>query len=179
MTAEDNKIADNIGAALRRAVAMLKKREYGAAQMRAKLQARYGEESAAAAVDELQKRGLLSDARFARVYVRGKNKDGGQWARAHIADSLSRYGISPDVAAAAMAEEISENETTRAMSALRRKYPALTKAASAKDNDGNDAISAKGATTPASMARFLSARGFDEETIKDALRDICQLPDDI
>ncbi|MGI9338751.1 MAG: regulatory protein RecX [Gammaproteobacteria bacterium] len=156
MTAED------IAAALRRAVKMLKKREYCAAQLCAKLQSHHSPDVASAAVAKLQKDGLLSDLRFARMVVRGKDKDGGQWAAARIAEALSGYGIGEADAAVAMTE-LAEDEQTRAKKALGKKYPEP----------------AKDAKTLASMARFLSARGFDEETIKAATGGDWHLADDI
>ena len=144
-------MAADIETALRRAIAFLKKREYAAAQMQTKLQKHHPPEVAKAAIAQLQKQGLLSDTRFARGYVRNKRENFGA---ARIAEELENFGIDESIAAEAMAAELTDDDQTRAAAVLDKKYP-------------QPATDTK---TLASMARFLTARGFDAEAINKALR---------
>ena len=132
-------MAADIETALRRAIAFLKKREYAAAQMQTKLQKHHPPEVAKAAIAQLQKQGLLSDTRFARGYVRNKRENFGA---ARIAEELENFGIDESIAAEAIAA--ADDDQTRAAAVLDKKYP-------------QPATDTK---TLASMARFLTARGF-------------------
>jgi regulatory protein len=78
-----------------------------------------------AVVRELTELGYVDDARFARLLVQDK-RDLSQWGRGRIERELIRRGISKDLAAVALGEELSTttDELERALALLRRRFPA-------------------------------------------------------
>ena len=87
--------------ALSSAVRMLARREYGRAELRARLLMRgVAEADADAALDELARRGLLSDARYAEAIVAQK---AGRYGRRAIAHALKEKGVDEAAAASAPA----------------------------------------------------------------------------
>ena len=136
---------------LRRAVSLLKRREHSSAELTAKLSKNCAPENIAAAVSELQKRGLLSDERFTRSWLREK---GAHFGAARIISELSRLGINEELARTTMQEELQESEQERAIKLTHQKHPPPQ--ADAK--------------TLLSLARWLTTRGFNADAIRASLR---------
>lgn len=99
---------------------MLARREYGRAELRARLVARgVTAEQVDAALDELARRGLLSDARFAEALVAQK---AGRWGRRAIAHELKEKGVEAQAAEAALATLGERDEVEEALAVWRRRY---------------------------------------------------------
>ena len=135
---------------LRRAVSLLKRREHSSSELTAKLSKTCAPEHIAAAVSELQKRGLLSDERFTRSWLREK---GAHFGASRILADLSRLGISEELARAIMQEELQESEQDRAIKLAHQKHP-------------SPQLDAKSLS---SLARWLTTRGFNPDAIRAAL----------
>ena len=107
-------------AALPTAVRMLARREYGRSELRARLCAR-GIDAASVdgALDELQRRGLLSDARYANAVVAQK---AGRYGRRAIAYALKEKGIEASAADAALGQLAGRDEVDEALALLNRRY---------------------------------------------------------
>ena len=137
-----------------RAIAMLARREYSRAEIRAKLVA--GGDSTDVAeidrvLDELVALGYLSDARFASAVVAQKS---GSHSKRAIGATLKAHGV--DSEAAALALEASEVDDHDAMVALwRRRF------GKAPENEREKAR----------QVRFLQSRGFSLSAILRLLRD--------
>ena len=136
---------------LRRAVSLLKRREHSSAELIAKLSKNCTPENVSAAVAELQKRGLLSDERFTRSWLREK---GAHFGASRILADLSRLGINEELARAAMDEELQDSEQERAIKLAHQKHP-------------SPQLDAKSLS---SLARWLTTRGFNPDAIRAALR---------
>jgi regulatory protein len=138
-----------------RAIALLSRREYARAELRAKLAGDRGESDIAATdvdalLDELSALGYLSDARFAQGMVRQKS---GGYSKRAIGASLKARGV--DGAAASDALATVEIDDLDAMVALwRRRFGAPP---------ANDKEKAR-------QVRFLQSRGFSLSAIFKLLR---------
>ena len=138
-----------------RAIALLSRREYARAELRAKLAGDRGSSSGDAAdidalLDELSALGYLSDARFAQGMVRQKS---GGYSKRAIGASLKARGV--DGAAAEDALANVEIDDLDAMVALwRRRFGAPP---------ANDKEKAR-------QVRFLQSRGFSLSAIFKLLR---------
>lgn len=101
---------------------MLARREYGRIELRARLLAR-GVDAADvdAALDELSRRGLLSDARYAEALVAQR---AGRYGRRAIAHEMKEKGVEPDAAASALASLAGRDEVEEALALWRRRYDA-------------------------------------------------------
>jgi regulatory protein len=147
-----------------RALMWLSQREYSRAELRLKLRrwaARPDSESErdddrpAASddeldhlLDELQAAQHLSDSRFIESRVHARES---RFGNRRIEQELRQHGVEPD---ASMSEHLRETELQRARAVHARKFPAA-------------------ATTPEERARqmrFLAARGFSADTIRQVLR---------
>lgn len=83
------------------AIRLLARREYGRAELAAKLHAKGGTpEEVVATLDDLERRGYLSDARFAQALVHQK---AGRYGRRAIAHALKARQVEPEAAKAALA----------------------------------------------------------------------------
>ncbi len=144
---------------LKRAVALLARREHSRAELARKLMRRLDEgqdhADVDAVLDELQRRDLLSEERFASSVVRAR---AARYGDARLKQDLKSRGAAPDAAAAALdAVRGSELERARAVWARRFGGP------------------------PASLqersrqVRFLEARGFSAAVIR---RVLAGRPDD-
>jgi regulatory protein len=101
---------------------MLARREYGRAELRARLVARGVDGTEAdAALDELVRRGLLSDARYAEALVAQK---AGRWGRRAIAHEMKEKGVDADAASKALAPLAGRDEVDEALALWRRRYDA-------------------------------------------------------
>jgi len=135
-----------------RAVALLARREYSRAEIRAKLVASGDADPAEIdrVLDELVARGLLSDARFASAVVAHK---GGTHSRRAIGAALRARGVGDEAISGAI--EASGIDDERAMVALwRRRFGKAP---------GDEREKAR-------QVRFLQSRGFSLSTILKLLR---------
>jgi regulatory protein len=138
--------------ALATAVRLLARREYARADLRERLLRRgVGETEADAALDELERRGLLSDARYAEALVAQK---AGRYGRRAIAHALKEKGVDAAAASSALEALAGRDEVAEALALWRRRYdrpPA----------DRNE---------KARQVRFLLARGYAMSVALKALR---------
>lgn len=136
------------GAELRkRALALLARREHSRAELTAKLAPRAESEAALVALlDELERRGQLSDERYAESRARLLAR---KYGAARIRHELRAKGVAECVIARVAAGD--ELERARAILARRFRAPARTFAERAR------------------RARFLQSRGFSHDTIRRAL----------
>lgn len=101
---------------------MLARREYGRAELRARLLMRgIAEADADTALDELARRGLLSDARYAEAVVAQK---AGRYGRRAIAHALKEKGVDEAAAASALTALAGRDEVDEALALWRRRYGA-------------------------------------------------------
>ena len=99
---------------------MLARREYGRAELRARMLMRgVAEADADAALDELTRRGLLSDARYAEAIVAQK---AGRYGRRAIAHALKEKGVDEAAAASALTALAGRDEVDEALALWRRRY---------------------------------------------------------
>ena len=99
---------------------MLARREHGRAELRARLLAKgVGEPEADAALDELARRGLLSDARYAYAVVAQK---AGRYGRRAIAHALKEKGVDAAAASSALDALAGRDEIEEASALWRRRY---------------------------------------------------------
>jgi regulatory protein len=102
------------------AVRLLARREYPRAELRARLIGRgVDERDADAALDELARRGLLSDARYAEAVVAQK---AGRYGKRAIAHALREKGVDTAAAAGALQALDGRDEVDEALALWRRRY---------------------------------------------------------
>ena len=134
-----------------RALRLLARREHSRAELRRKLLVEDVTAQALDAVlDDLESRHLLSDSRYAEVVAHSK---GARYGAAAVARTLSQQGISPELAAQALAPLLA-SERERALDIWQRRFgepPADLKAR-------------------ARQHRFLLGRGFDPGTVSWVLK---------
>lgn len=124
-----------------RAIALLARREYARAELAARLLATGAtREEVEPVLDEIERLGYLSDARYAAVVVRSR---AGSHARRAIAQSLRERGVAKEVANEALAA-IDPDEFEHAKALWQRRFGT----APADDRE------------KARQLRFLVARGF-------------------
>jgi regulatory protein len=134
------------------ALRALTRREHSAAELKRKLERRgHDQVAAAGAVDELSRRGLQSDARFAEMLVRSRVAQG--FGPARIEAELEAAGVAPLEIAAAIA-------------AAEADWRALCVDARARRFKG----AADGPADWQKQYRFLAGRGFEPEQIYAALK---------
>ena len=98
----------------------LARREYGRAELRARLISRGCEAGEVdLALDALVEGGYLSDARCAEALVAGQT---GRYARRAIARTLAERGIDADAAAQALAPLAARDEVEEALALWRRRF---------------------------------------------------------
>jgi regulatory protein len=103
-----------------RAVALLARREYSRAELAARLAARGASRAEIEPVlDDLERAGHLSDARFAAAVVRQKS---GGFAKRAIAHALREKGVTAPVAKDALAALDGEDELAQALALWRRRF---------------------------------------------------------
>ena len=134
-----------------RALRLLARREHSRAELRRKLLVEDVTAQALDAVlDDLESRQLLSDSRYAEVVAHSK---GARYGAAAVARTLAQQGISPELAAQALAP-LRASERERALDIWQRRFgepPADLKAR-------------------ARQHRFLLGRGFDPGTVSWVLK---------
>lgn len=131
-----------------RALQWLAGREHSRSELRAKL-LRWSDDPDAssqvdAVLDQLVSRGRLSEARFVESRVHARVS---RFGNRRIEQELRQHGLAPD---AATREELSRTELDRAREVWRKKYD-------------------RQASTPAErarQARFLTARGFSSDVVR-------------
>ena len=129
-----------------RALRLLSGREYSRLELERKLQ-QFEEEpgSLAAALDDLQAKGFISEQRVLESVV---NRRSGKLGAARIKQELQGKGLDPQAVAEAMTE-LRSTELVRAREVWRKKF-------------GQPPIDA---TERAKQMRFLASRGFGGDTI--------------
>ncbi len=139
---------------LQRAVAALARREHSRAELARKLQRHLPEGADPSEIDrvldELARKGMLSDARFAASLVRSC---GERFGTARVRQELRQHGLAPDLIAQATAE-LAKSEIARAREVWRKRFGAPPR---------DDAERAK-------QLRFLAARGFSTDVILRVVR---------
>jgi regulatory protein len=135
---------------LQRAVALLARREHSRAELATKLLRRLDEGQGNADVgrvlDELQRRGLLSEERYAASIVRTRSA---RYGNARLKQELKARGV-PDAAAAAALAAASASEFERAKAVWMRRFGVLPTSLAER----------------ARQVRFLQTRGFDSAVIR-------------
>lgn len=130
-----------------KAIRWLARREHSRAELAAKLRRLAPDEALAEAVlDDLQALGLLSDARFAEVYVRSRST---RYGSARVARDLRAKGVA-DEEVRDLIDGLKADDLTRARVVWERKF----------------GIAAADAPTRAKQMRFLQVRGFPPEVIR-------------
>ncbi len=144
-----------VAAALR----LLNRRDYAREELRRRLLEKgHPEADVAAALDRVAAMGYLDDARFAALVAESAFRNKG-WGPARIARALTRQGVDPETAAAALAPYRDEEaEAARAADLLMRRARA--------SGDGADA----GATRRA--RQYLLRRGFSTGAVTAAVREL-------
>jgi regulatory protein len=99
---------------------MLARREYGRSELRARLAARgMAAGEVERALDELERRGLLSDARYAEALVAQK---AGRYGRRAIAHELKEKGVDQAAAASALGALAGRDEADEAYALWQRRF---------------------------------------------------------
>jgi regulatory protein len=136
-----------------RAVALLARREHSRAELARKLQRGLDEGGDPALIDvvldDLQRRDLLSEQRFAQALVRAR---GPRYGDARLKADLQARGASPQAAADALAA-LRGSELQRAHALWLRRFGTVPATAQERGRQG----------------RFLQARGFSSDVIRKVL----------
>ena len=102
------------------AIRLLARREYGRAELAARLRARGGDaEAIERALDELTAQGYLSDRRYADALVHSRR---GQFSRRAIAHELRSRGVADDAARGALDSLTAGGELAEATALWTRRY---------------------------------------------------------
>ena len=134
-----------------RALRALARREFSRAELRSKLEPHIGEaDDVIALLDNLEKRGWLSDARALEQTVRIR---GARFGTQRIAHELRQKGISDELINAAI-PQLKEGELEAARAVWHRKF-------SAPPQDQKEKVK---------QMRFLQSRGFSMEVIAKVMR---------
>jgi regulatory protein len=151
---------------LTQAIALLARREHSRTELARKLQRRLDEGQSPTdvetALDELERRGLLSEARFAASLVRARSPRVGD---ARLRQELRVRGVPAEVATAALAslrKAEGGSEIARARAVWSRRFGAVPRTAEERGR----------------QSRFLQARGFSAEVIRTVLRGLPGEDDD-
>ena len=137
----------------RRALGLLARREHSVAELRSKLASGEGEGAVAAVLDALALEGLLSDRRFAEVFIRSRRERGSGPLR--IQADLRQRGISGELMDELL--DIADADWRSVAKEARRKRFGTAQPSNFPER--------------AQQARFLRARGFTEDQVRSALRD--------
>jgi len=125
-----------------RALGLLARREWPRVELRARLaKADVSEAEVESLLDDLQREGYLSDARYAGALVRQR---AGTHARRAIASALRERGVEPEAAREALAELDGVDELEQAKALWQRRFGAAPRDEREK----------------ARQVRFLAGRGF-------------------
>ncbi|HQR04517.1 MAG: recombination regulator RecX [Proteobacteria bacterium] len=135
-----------------RAVKLLARREHSRSELARKLSPHGSHEEVATVLAQMESAGLLSDERFADVYIRSH---GARFGAAKLRHSLYTRGVEADLVEARLAHADLPDELTRARDLWQRKF-------------GTPPADAR---SWARQARFLQSRGFAPELIRRLLKD--------
>ena len=134
------------------AIRLLARREYARAELHARLIARGAtREEAERVLDELERSGYLSDARFAHAVVAQK---AGRYGKRAIAHALRQKHVAPAAAADALGTLAQTDELTDAMALWQRRF----------------GVAPKDEREKARQVRFLLARGYSTSIALKVLR---------
>ncbi|MBA3479669.1 MAG: recombination regulator RecX [Lautropia sp.] len=140
-----------------RALRFLARREHSRAELRRKLLTEEVDEAAVnILLDDLESKKLLSDRRFAEVLAQSK---GARYGVASVSRTLAKQGVSPELAAAALAP-LSATERERALAIWRRRFGAPPTDLKAR----------------ARQHRFMLGRGFEPATVSWIIKQAEQSP---
>jgi len=138
---------------LRRAIALLARREHGRAELARKLAARLADGADPALIDDvldqLVRDNLLSNERYAAALVRSR---GARYGDARIAHDLKARGVAPPLARAALGSL--DAETSRALAIWQRRF----------------GVAPGSLAERARQMRFLEQRGFSSDAIRAVMR---------
>jgi regulatory protein len=135
-----------------RAVALLARREHSRAELARKLAAHGSPEEIDSVLNSLQDAKLLSDARFAAMFVKSR---GERFGAARLRQELRLRGVESELVEQELAVEDLPTEIERAQAVWQKRFGA-----------------APGDTKEwAKQARFLQGRGFGSDVIKRILKD--------
>ena len=134
-----------------RAVGLLARREHSRAELVRKLAPHGTPEDIEDVLAELERTGLLSDARFAEAYLRSHAD---RFGAARLRHALRGKGVAPDLIENRLAGQDLPDEFERARAVWERKFSAAP--ADAKEW--------------ARQARFLQGRGFSTDVIRRLLK---------
>jgi regulatory protein len=144
---------------LQRAVAALARREHSRAELARKLQRHLPEGADPSEIervlDELARRGMLSEARFAASLVRNR---GERFGVARVRQELRQHDVAPELIERAT-DELRKSEFARARAIWRKRF----------------GVAPRDEAERAKQLRFLAARGFSTDVI---VRVVRGTPDD-
>lgn len=142
-----------------RVVRLLAQREHSRQALQDKLRTEgVAPEAVTDALDRLQARGLVNDARVAETLV---NRRASKWGAARLRQDLQAKGVSPEVVADTMVE-LKATELARAQGVWARKFGQR----------------APDAVTRQRQARFLTSRGFSAEVVRQVVAGLADAMDD-
>ncbi|WP_367066652.1 recombination regulator RecX [Oryzisolibacter sp. LB2S] len=136
-----------------RALRLLAQREHSRAELEAKLARHVQEgEDLAALLDELQRRNFINEERVAESVV---HRRAARFGAQRVAQELRRKGLDEDLVRAAAAQ-LADTELERALAVWRQRFGAAAPAATPQER--------------ARQMRFLAARGFAADVVRQVLR---------
>lgn len=139
---------------LQQAVAALARREHSRAELARKLRRQLPEGEDPSEIDrvldELTRKGMLSEARFAASLVRSRAE---RFGTTRIRQELKQHGLAPDLIVQAT-DELAKSELSRAREVWRKRFGAPPR---------DEAERAK-------QLRFLAARGFSTDVVLRVVR---------
>ena len=139
-----------------RALKALGRREYSRQELRAKLQSfAEGPDELDALLDEMEKRGWLSEARFVEQLTTTRRR---KFGATRIVHELREKGVSDEAISAAQAQ-LKAGEVDAACAVWKKKFGKLPRSLQERGK----------------QARFLASRGFSAEVVHQVLK---KLPDD-
>lgn len=136
-----------------KAIRLLARREYSRQELARKLSSLGPTELVEIVLNELEQRGLQSDARFVESWVRSH---GARFGAAKVRQTLRGKGLAGELVDAQLALADLPDETSRAREVWAKKF-------SAAPADGREW---------ARQARFLQSRGFATDVIRRVLKDL-------
>lgn len=139
-----------------RALALLARRAWGRRELARRLERDFDPPVVSAVIERLQGAGLIDDAAFAIDYAKRRAERAGLGSERVRSELLDR-GVDGAVVEAAVAGLLGDSDRERASAVLDRFF------ATRSPDDPK---------APAAAARRLLSRGFDEELVRDLLRDL-------
>lgn len=150
--------AVSVARAMAAAVKMLERSPRSAQALRDRLSDRFGAQAAQQVVEDLRRSGLVDDAHVARSLRQSLERSGPVGAR-RLAQALQQHAVDPAVAQAALGQLAQEQDPMQAACAAAE--------AMRRSLKGLDA-----ATCRRRLAGRLLRRGFDQDTVEEALEQL-------